>query len=290
MDLQDGKRMFGDIKSKLGFGSKNNDGYDNDYDDYDEYAEYGDDYEEGYDDYASAGSSYDRYAPVTTRSTGESRSSGSDYSASRPRLVSIEDVRANTHIGSGGASSGSQRASSAASPSARSSSFGRTMVDSSLPPQMTPEGTAAVSAAASRRRSEGLDSLFSPTDGASALDAAASNTPTAKVAAAAAAAAATEASSQKSSYTGHRVLKVLRPVSYNEAEGVVKSLKAGEVVVLVLPKGASGLRKRMLDFSFGAACALEANVECIADDVFVIARGNGITEVERMNLRNQGVL
>ncbi len=54
MDLQDGKRMFGDIKSKLGFGSKGSDrGYDDaygdGYDDYDEYEEYGDDYD-GYGD------------------------------------------------------------------------------------------------------------------------------------------------------------------------------------------------------------------------------------------------
>lgn len=40
------------------------------------------------------------------------------------------------------------------------------MVDSSLPPQMTPEGTAAASAAASavhHARSEGLNSLFEST-------------------------------------------------------------------------------------------------------------------------------
>ena len=42
----------------------------------------------------------------------------------------------------------------------------RTTVDSSLPPTMTPEGSAAVAAAASRpTRSEGLNSLFEPTAG-----------------------------------------------------------------------------------------------------------------------------
>ena len=131
MDLQDGKRMFGDIKSKLGFGSKNPDrGYD-------------DAYGDGYDDYddGASSSSYDRYAPVTTRSA-----RGRTADSTMPRLVSIEDVRANTQSSSGASRDASPRHASA---EATSRSFGRTMVDSSLPPQMTPEGTAAVSAAAS---------------------------------------------------------------------------------------------------------------------------------------------
>ena len=42
----------------------------------------------------------------------------------------------------------------------------RTTVDSSLPPTMTPEGSASIAAAASRpTRSEGLNSLFEPTSG-----------------------------------------------------------------------------------------------------------------------------
>ena len=65
MDLQGGKKMFGDIKSKLGFGSQSqgrgsgrsyDGGYD-DYDDYDDYAEY-DDYED-YDDYDDYDDRYD---------------------------------------------------------------------------------------------------------------------------------------------------------------------------------------------------------------------------------------
>ena len=67
MDLSDGKRMFGDIKSKLGFKGKADAGaydeyYDDNYDDYgDGYDDYGDD---GYDSsYEGSGSSsrYDSY-------------------------------------------------------------------------------------------------------------------------------------------------------------------------------------------------------------------------------------
>ena len=151
----DGKSMFGDIKSKLGFGRKN--GYEEFYEDYEEFEE-GDDYGEyGYDESyeRTSGSAYDPYDSVTTREPGE-RSCG----CSMPRLVSIDDVRYRTAI-----PYAARDDDALASRRGSSSSF-RTMVDSSLPPQMTPEGTAAASAAASavhHARSEGLNSLFEST-------------------------------------------------------------------------------------------------------------------------------
>ena len=63
----DGKSMFGDIKSKLGFGRKND--YEEFYEDYEEFEE-GDDYGEyGYDESyeRTSGSAYDPYDSVTTR-------------------------------------------------------------------------------------------------------------------------------------------------------------------------------------------------------------------------------
>ena len=90
----DGKSMFGDIKSKLGFGRKN--GYEEFYEDYEEFEE-GDDYGEyGYDESyeRTSGSAYDPYDSVTTREPGE-RSRGR---SSMPRLVSIDDVRARTAV------------------------------------------------------------------------------------------------------------------------------------------------------------------------------------------------
>ena len=151
----DGKSMFGDIKSKLGFGRKND--YEEFYEDYEEFEE-GDDYGEyGYDESyeRTSGSAYDPYDSVTTREPGE-RSRGR---SSMPRLVSIDDVRARTAVPT------LPDDDAPASRRGSSSSF-RTMVDSSLPPQMTPEGTAAASAAASavhHARSEGLNSLFEST-------------------------------------------------------------------------------------------------------------------------------
>ena len=67
----DGKSMFGDIKSKLGFGRKND--YEEFYEDYEEFEE-GDDYGEyGYDESyeRTSGSAYDPYDSVTTREPGE---------------------------------------------------------------------------------------------------------------------------------------------------------------------------------------------------------------------------
>lgn len=296
MDLQDGKRMFGDIKSKLGFGKSQDAGYDDAYsDDFDEYAEYGDDYDE-YEEYAPAGSSYDRYAPVTTRSA----TSRTGEPGGMPRLVSIDDVRASTQVPSSLNRDPLQARHVTSSPAAPASSFGRTMVDSSLPPQMTPEGTKAVSAAASRRRSEGLDSLFEPTTGADVAQEEPSRMPAhaAESGAHAASVAQTPArasfepstATSISSYSGRRSIEVLKPMSYGEVERVTRALKAGNAVVLGLLNTPEALSKRILDFSFGVASALDATVECIGDKVFAITCGNPLSEVERMNLRNQGVL
>ena len=126
----DGKSMFGDIKSKLGFGRKND--YEEFCEDYEEFEE-GDDYGEyGYDESyeRTSGSAYDPYDSVTTREPGERSRSRS----SMPRLVSIDDVRARTAVPT------LPDDDAPATRRGSSSSF-RTMVDSSLPPQMTPEGT-----------------------------------------------------------------------------------------------------------------------------------------------------
>lgn len=311
MDLQDGKRMFGDIKSKLGFGSKSQD---QSYDDQPYDDDYGyDDYADDYDDYGSD-SEYDRYAPVTTRAAGTS-------SSSMPRLVSIDDVRASTQVPS---SLKRDPLPPRHVTSSSGSSFGRTMVDSSLPPQMTPEGTAAEAAAVSRRRSEGLDSLFEPTTEDARANSGASSSHARSTAAhartASASGSAASASSYGSagasdtagsagsdsqstydpydsytgtstgSYKGRRTLTVISPMSYGEVESVSKALKAGDVAILALRNTPDDLSKRVLDFSFGVASALDASVECIGDKVFALARDGAISEVERMNLRNQGVL
>ena len=308
----DGKSMFGDIKSKLGFGRKN--GYEEFYEDYEEFEE-GDDYGEyGYDESyeRTSGSAYDPYDSVTTREPGE-RSRGR---SSMPRLVSIDDVRAHTQLPDSLTRDPlpPRRVSSASALGYRGE---RTMVDSSLPPSLTPEGTAAAAAAASaprRDRSEGLNSLFEPSGsdaGASRFDASDARSPRGASAASpapspsqGATAPTASASSSRSgfdpyeayagtgatSFSSSRSCTVFKPASYGEVERIAKILKAGDVVVLALRNTPDSLAKRILDFSFGVSSALEANVECVADKVFAITRGGALTDAERVGLRVQGVL
>lgn len=241
------KSMFGSIREKLGLDAQPS------AEAYDEYDEY-EDYEEEYDDYEEEDPGY------STRSVRGSRSSLSNIGL--PHLVSRADAEEST------------RSRSIPLTSASSSrGTGRTMVDSSLPPSMTPEGTAAVSAA-SNRRSEGLDSLFSSTAKSRA------EAPSLSIIGAAAA----------SSVAGSRKLQVIRPNTYEDAENVTTALKAGDVAVLVLGGVPEGLMHRLLDFSFGAASALSAAVECVGPKVFVICRGDALSEAERLNLSSMGVL
>lgn len=91
-------------------------------------------------------------------------------------------------------------------------------------------------------------------------------------------------------YTPTRSLHVIKPIAYREVERVSKALKSGDAVVLSFRNTPDQLMKRILDFSFGVSSALDASVECIADKVFVITRGAALSEQEKMQLRDQGVL
>lgn len=279
--------VLGGLKSKLGLGARKSDDYDeyDEYDEYDDYDEYADDGYDSYDDYRS-----DRYS---SRSRG-ARDSGYDrerdrYSsrdvvttrgASSASLVSYDDVRYNS------------RSSSYTSPR---TSAARTMVDSSLPPSLTPEGYAAASAAASRKR-DGLDSLFSSTAG----DSQPTSGGLGIIGAAAGEGASGGAHARgsldpafgdgASGFKANRQVVVLRPTDYNDVESVAGTLKNGDAVILSLKLTPDGLSKRILDFSFGVASALDASVDCISDKVFAITRGAGLTETELSTLRSQGVV
>lgn len=244
--------LFGDIKSRLGIGANSNDAdvYEEEYDEYDEYDEYNDDYEEDYDPYMDRN-------PVTTRDRGGS---------SLPRLVSMGDARESAR---GSFSHRDGIGSSNRFSSVRS--YGRTMVDSSLPSSMTAEGTAATSAAANSKRS-GLDSLFSSASrttsrGSSDLI----------------------RNSMQLSMPGMRQLQVIKPVKYDDAEAVTSVLKNNDVAILNFAETDRELMKRILDFSFGAASALDASVESVGNGVFAICRSVGLDDNERADLQKMGL-
>ena len=323
--------MLDGIKSKLGFAGAND--RDAGQGRYDDYGDYGDDYGEGYDEYAEYGPDYDAgadaggygsYAPVTTRAANDRAARSRARENSMPKLVSYSDVRSGTQLPDSLSRDPlpPRRVTSAT----RSYRGERTMVDSSLPPTLTPEGAAATAAAASHRtRSEGLSSLFEPSDeaaeahsrtsrfssGSSSAHAAshqASSSSAAGSYASAAASSPTGARAQTAgasasfdpyeayagtgttSFSSSRSCSVLKPTSYGEVERIAKVLKGGDAVILALRNTPDPLAKRILDFSFGVSSALEANVECVADKVFAITRGDALSDAERMSLRNQGVL
>ena len=93
-----------------------------------------------------------------------------------------------------------------------------------------------------------------------------------------------------SSSDGLRSLKVVRPSFYGDVKDVAKFVKSGYAVVLVMRYTPEELTKRILDFSFGVASALEASVECAGDKVYVIARGSALTDAEKLQLRAQSII
>ncbi|MDR0888968.1 MAG: cell division protein SepF, partial [Coriobacteriales bacterium] len=87
-----------------------------------------------------------------------------------------------------------------------------------------------------------------------------------------------------------RQLAFLSPVTYNDAELISKGLRAGKAVILDVRTTNPGLAKRILDFSFGAAAALDARVDGPADRVYAIARDGALTDSELGQLRDRGIL
>ena len=325
MDLNDGKKVWDGLKSKLGIGAKDqaqgqsyDDGYyDEGYDSYGEYGEVGYDqgygaqgYDQGYDGYddgygAEGGyDECDRYAP-------QPRGGRSAGGSSLPRLVSMNDARASARRATPYQESRADRFSTP-----RGFSSGRDMYDSSLPYEMTPEGSAAASARGTRRYEEGFVSPYEAADAArgssgyadealsrTSADLSASSASIQERTSASLAAlreriatsgtvrsSASTAAAAAPAPTGPRKVTVVKPIRYGEADRIPAALKKGDAVVLVLKGVSGGLDKRILDFSFGAASSLDAEVECIADKVFFIAKGSGLTDDERASLQAQGVL
>ena len=82
----------------------------------------------------------------------------------------------------------------------------------------------------------------------------------------------------------------MQPVSYEDVASVARSVKLGNIVVLSLRSTDSALAKRVLDFSFGVASALDARVDCVADKTFIVVQGGDLSLEERHRLQKQGIL
>ena len=274
--------LFGDLKDKLGFGGGRSDRHDDYYDDpyYDDYDDSpsGQGYDAGYDP-DTYGDPYDRLE-YTTRSTGSSRSASSRSGRySVPQLVSSGDIRATTSAYgvSEVAAKPQLDVSNAARQAEEKESVSKIAEDFSIPASSYTDfvspykhtSSAGSSSAASASSLSSASSFTSSTESSSA--------------------AAQEPATAHSTSTAREVT-VLKPASYEDVSSVAQSVRAGHIVVLSLRQTDPALSKRVLDFSFGVASAITAQVDCIAEKTFVILQGRELTLEEKHKLAKQGVL
>ena len=63
---------------------------------------------------------------------------------------------------------------------------------------------------------------------------------------------------------------VLKPVSYDDVQTVVRRVKTGQPVALVFRNTNIDTAKRILDFCFGLSCGISGSVEELGDRVFAV--------------------
>jgi cell division inhibitor SepF len=260
------------LRNRFGGGSKNQDRYDDDYSyndygyddyaDYNDYGEYGYDPDEPYDDYTDS----QDIGEIRTRSVSSS-------ARNHPPLLSFDEARVNTYVPD----------RLLRDPLDRTASRSR-YTENGYRPRVRDSVNVGHAA----------EYDFASVGGAQ-LDETGAEIPQVEVAKPAPKQTGYDpyASYQGSGAATHsptRKLKVILPASYGDVESVAHALKAGDVVVLGLKQTPGDLAKRVLDFSFGVASALDASVDCVADKVFVVCRGNGLSDGERLSLKSQGIL
>lgn len=87
-----------------------------------------------------------------------------------------------------------------------------------------------------------------------------------------------------------RTVKVLKPVSYNAVKEVTESLKAGKVLVLCLKHTEAKTASKIFDFALGAASMCGAQVSSEADKTYVFLKGKPLSQEEKLECINQGVV
>ncbi len=196
----------------------------------------------------------------------DSTSTSTLRSAQIPRLVTADDIRSHTQYtpsGDAQATRPNRDFASLRADDQRSTRSGTSSPDSDI---------------ASR-----------PRHAASASDTEASS-PTSRAASSEGGSATASKAEPRATQRATRIITVVAPDSYADAERIAKVLKSGDVAVLSLRNTPDALGKRILDFSFGIACALDARVECVSGQVFAITRGVGLTDGESARLRDQGLM
>ena len=84
---------------------------------------------------------------------------------------------------------------------------------------------------------------------------------------------------------------VLRPVSYEDVQSVVRRVRTNQPVVIVFRNTNTEVAKRILDFCFGFSCGVNGEVTELGDRVFaVIPAGCAITPADLDKLAADGDL
>lgn len=301
--------LFNSLKEKISFQGRNNE-RDEYYEDefYDEpQGNYGEVMVDGMGDYGPYGydAPYNDYE-YTTRSA----SSRGRYHSSSANLVSSEVARASAStlgLGSARLTDNSSVLASSASQAGTTerfapikkeeqvnggisgydvpaTSYGDFVSPYKEPSQSTFQNSFAASASrATGEKQTGLDKLFSPTTSEVA------KAPSSQVQHGSIDPYQAYENNTPYAHVPTRSVVVIKPVTYEDVEGIASAVRAGEIVALVLRITNDSLSKRVLDFSFGVASALDARVECITDKVFVVMRGTELTLEEKHELRKQGI-
>ena len=259
------------LRNRFG-GSRNQDydqrgyddyGYDDDYVDYNDYGEYGYDPDEPYDDYTDA----QGIGEIRTRSVPSSP-------RNHPPLLSFDEARVNTYVPDRLMRDPLERTSTRSSRYS-SSGYAPRVRDSVNVRHAAEYDFASVGSA----KLDDSGAEIPPIEVAKPAPKTAGYDPYASF-----------QGSGVSTHTPTRKLKVVAAAAYGDVESVARALKAGDVVVLDLKQTPGDLAKRVLDFSFGVASALDASVDCVSEKVFVVCRGQGLSEAERGSLRSQGII
>lgn len=86
-------------------------------------------------------------------------------------------------------------------------------------------------------------------------------------------------------------LVIVKVTAYSDVQKVASAVRGGSKAVLVLTNTRPELAKRALDFSFGAAAAVDGAVDKASDKVFIISRdGRPLSDAEKDYLKEQKVI
>lgn len=273
--------MFDGLKSKLGFShndEKNEHSYrDNDYDEYDDFDEYDDAYRQDHTSHSrnDAPSRTSGFKPVTVNSS---------YKGSSPDLVGFNDVKSYSRDSDMDRRQGDDDRISY-SPRRTSN---RNLVHGSTPAISSPTHQAqSKRQEVANERSEGFNSLFMPTTSSTNSRISAESSQGNRLSSHSG--FSSGALSYTSSYS-RREVSIVSPRSYEDVADVAHLVALGNLVALSFNQINESTKVRILDFCFGVASALHAQVEAPTSSLYVIAKGEGLTEEERATLIERGVL